>query len=874
MKKIIIGGLIFLLVLVVAAVLAPFFVDLNKYRETIITKAEEVLHREVDFHNISLTILGGIGAEIGGLRISDNPDFSSEDFISLESFKVRLEILPLLTKEIKVRKIVLNRPYIHVQRNEAGLFNFDDLLNRQHKGPEASAQKPPLPEARKAPKKEPVKDAPSPALAVFIVKELVISDGKLVFDDKMLFRDRPPVVIDDLDLDMDDISFDHPMGIDLKASLLGAKRPNLRFFGTIGPIGSVETLMKTPFDLNLNSDGLSLGNLPVDLPLTMDILSGEVHMKISASGSLADRVVSDIRVTVGNLVLEERSGSSGPGRTGMLNFDLAGVYSLEFPSQRLDIESGYIEMNGNRISFKGTAGRIMSDPSWDMTASAKNLDPAGMVKLLPMYAALIPQGLVFSGPMEFSLVSDKNEQGINLEAETDMKGMQISYGDVFHKPLDIPLSLAFDGNMNQGIISASSLRFVLHNLLLGGSGSVDTSSEVPNLSIDLKTQPITLKGWERIVPVIKEYDLEGVAEVTAGVSGPLDDLSMNLKAACDTAGFVMPESGEASGSNEKTRAVLRGTNVDIKARRKNEILSGSASAGVHKGTIRDVVFEDFSGQALLTPDALTVQSFGLKVFNGSIKGAGRYVLETGKWSAAPVFEGIASGTLLDTLTSYKGIFSGMFSGTFQLNGLAKEPGINALDAEGSFALNNGQLKNLDLAGAVMDDFYRIQDLADKAGVSREKIDRHETTSFDLLDATFSMSKGMLAVNPLNLKNVSTSRSTDSHARLAGVVDMNTRALDLKGDVILSRKQSVDLIKRTPVLSALLDNQESIVFPVRIKGSLVKPLVNIDTKIVNEALARYYSRQGVKKLQEKLGIPGGNQGTEEAVDQLLRGIFGN
>jgi len=246
--------------------------------------------------------------------------------------------------------------------------------------------------------------------------------------------------------------------------------------------------------------------------------------------------------------------------------------------------------------------------------------------------------------------------------------------------------------------------------------------------------------------------------------------------------------------------------------------------------------------------------------------------QSGKWTASPVIDGIASGTLLDTLTSYKGIFSGMFSGDFTLNGLATEPGIDSVEAKGSFNLKNGIWNNFDLAGTVMEDFWQIKEMAQQAGASREKIDLHNKTSFDLLQATFAMSKGQLLIDPLVLNNIRTSQATDSIARLKGVVDMNTRALDFKGDVTLSQKQSADLIRRNPALNSLTDNQNSIVLPVRIKGTLVKPLLTLDTKNINEALARYYTRKGVKRLQEKYGIPA-ETGAEEMVEELLEGILG-
>ena len=105
MKKIgIVLGILLILVLLVA-VLAPFVIDLNQHKDTILSKIKPYVPREVDFEHIELTVLSGFGAELRGLRVADNPAFSSGDFLQLEGLQVRVMLLPLLKRQIKVKKI-------------------------------------------------------------------------------------------------------------------------------------------------------------------------------------------------------------------------------------------------------------------------------------------------------------------------------------------------------------------------------------------------------------------------------------------------------------------------------------------------------------------------------------------------------------------------------------------------------------------------------------------------------------------------------------------------------------------------------------------------------------------------------------------------
>ena len=411
---------------------------------------------------------------------------------------------------------------------------------------------------------------------------------------------------------------------------------------------------------------------------------------------------------------------------------------------------------------------------------------------------------------------------------------------------------------------------------MSGAGKADISKKIPSVDFQVKSQPVKLKGWERLTPLIKPYELDGEAELQASAKGSLDDLAMNITAGSDTASFVIPDSGEAKKAAKKSRSMLEGTDVNIQARSRKDGLSGIATIGIKKGSVMDVAFDTLNSRVRLTPDKLAVESFDVNTFQGNIKTTGSYALESGKWSASPVLKNVATGTMLDTLTLYKGIFSGALTGQFTVTGSTAQPVLDALRAKGSFTLDKGQLNNFDLGGTLLDDFSKIKGMAEMFGLEKETMERHNTTSFDYLDGSIDLSKGVVNISTLNLKNIRTSRDTDSLAKLRGTANLNTQALNLKGDVALSPKLSARLIKRRGELAAFLNAEQRIVLPVAIKGSLQKPLLTLRTKEINEALAKYYAKKqlekGVDKLKERFGIPEGDDGTNDAVNKLLEGIL--
>ncbi len=128
MKKFAIGAAVVIGLIVVILAILPFAIDLNKHKGTILAQIKTYTNRQVDFKEIKLTILTGLGAEIKGLRISDDASFSKEDFLTLKAAKVKVALLPLLSRKIKINTVVLKEPQIHIVKNASGVLNFTTLL--------------------------------------------------------------------------------------------------------------------------------------------------------------------------------------------------------------------------------------------------------------------------------------------------------------------------------------------------------------------------------------------------------------------------------------------------------------------------------------------------------------------------------------------------------------------------------------------------------------------------------------------------------------------------------------------------------------------------------------------------------------------------
>ena len=303
MKKIGIVLAILLILVLLVVVLAPFMIDLNQYKGTILSKIKPYVPREMDFEHIELTVLSGFGAELRGLRVADNPAFSTGDFLQLEGLEVRVMLLPLLKRQIKVKRIILKRPVIRMARNADGELSFSDLVIEAEEDTAGEG----TPTAEETPAEGEAAGVLG-ALAGLLVNELSIQQGRIVYQDDMLRPGQSPLVIDALDVDVRDLAFDRPVSIRVAADLLNGSGQNFEFAGTVGPVGEEVRPETVPFDIRSSLRELPLGTvlslLPSEFPVR--IRSGTGSVSWEAKGSFDQKIVSRAVVDLKDLRLEAK----------------------------------------------------------------------------------------------------------------------------------------------------------------------------------------------------------------------------------------------------------------------------------------------------------------------------------------------------------------------------------------------------------------------------------------------------------------------------------------------------------------------------------------------------------------------------------------
>jgi len=262
-------------VLIVLVLVAPFLISVNEFRPTIEQKASAALGRKVQLGNLSLSLLSGsLAAE--NLSIGDDPKFSASPFLTAQSLKVGVEIMPLIfSKTLNVTGVTIDSPQVTLLRNAAGQWNYSSLGGA----------------AAKAQAKQPPAKAPTVPAEVSVAK-LTLTNGTIIVGST---TSQKRSTYDHVNVTATNVSMVSKFPVTVTANLPGGGK--LKLDGNAGPIDQTDTSL-TPLNAKLNVDSLNLASTGfldpaaglggiLDLDGTVTSQGGEAESKGNAKLSKA-----------------------------------------------------------------------------------------------------------------------------------------------------------------------------------------------------------------------------------------------------------------------------------------------------------------------------------------------------------------------------------------------------------------------------------------------------------------------------------------------------------------------------------------------------------------------------------------------------------
>ena len=242
MNKAIKWGLIIcvgLVVLVIATLLiAPAFIDIRDYKPEIEKLITDKTGRPFSIgDDLSLSLFPWAGVSFSDAQLGNVSGFAEKEFVSVKSFEVRVKLLPLISKNIQVKRFILNEPSITLVKNKDGRVNWDPIV--------------PAADKTAAPKKKETSEAPSAGAGLPIkdltVGECILKNGSAYYIDHSAQTRKEITAVN---LNLQNVSLDRPITLSFAAQI--DKQP-ITMDGTIGPVGKDFKQATIPLDLDINA---------------------------------------------------------------------------------------------------------------------------------------------------------------------------------------------------------------------------------------------------------------------------------------------------------------------------------------------------------------------------------------------------------------------------------------------------------------------------------------------------------------------------------------------------------------------------------------------------------------------------------------------
>ena len=509
-KKIVRYVLVAVGALIIILLALPLFINANSFRPTIEERLSTALGRKVQVGDLSLSIFSG-SLTASDLSIDDDPAFSTSPCLTAKSFKVGVEMLPLITsKTLNVTGLTIEKPELNLVRNQQGKWNFSTLGGNaaaQQKTPGGGAV--PIPEFR--------------------VDKLELKDGRAT-----VTSGGKPNVYENVDLQASDVSYKSQFPLQLSANLPGGG--TFRLDGKVGPLNPGDASL-TPLDAKVSIKGLDLAKTGfvdpstgisgiADLENTLASKAGVAHAQGSATLTRLQLVKGGAPSTIPVLV------------------DFIVDYNLAESTGTLS--QGAIKIGKAVTHLSGTFDHRGNDVMLNLKVDGQNIPVTDLEAALPAFGVVLPKGS--------SLKSGTASANLTVQGPAD-KAVTTGNVGLYNAQL-----AGFDMSSKMSTITK----------LLGGHGGTDTTIQKFTSNVRVAPDGIQANAIDTVIPAIGEITGAG----TVSNSGALNfNMVANLSSSGAVGGAVggamggipgMQKVSGGAGGSTKIPFTIQGTTSDPK----------------------------------------------------------------------------------------------------------------------------------------------------------------------------------------------------------------------------------------------------------------------------------------------------------------------
>jgi AsmA protein len=486
-KWLLIIGVSLIAVVIAVLILLPMFVNVKQYKPRVEAQVTKATGRAFSLgDDFRLSLFPYASLSFSDLHLGNLPGFQEKDFIVVKSFDMRVKLVPLLFKDVRVKRFILKGARIVLETGKDGRHSWEF---NEKTTPEISAKK--ITEAKQSQKGESGK---GPFLRAFTLGEFAITDGSVLWLDQ---KKKERKEISDVTLLLQDVSLNRPVNVAFSGKI--DKHP-FALKGNVGPIGKMPGKGKIPLDLSVRA----LEQLNIELK--GNVVDPATQPKFDLAVNVSPFSPRKLLVAMGKAL---PVSISDPGVMNHISFK-AGIKG---EPQNISVSDGVLDFDESRVNFMIKAGNF-AEPH---VVFNMDIDQIDLDRYLPMTDK---KETGTKGPKttrskpkakgskrtDYSLLRRLSLNGTMRLGKLKIKNIKIEH-----------VHLTLTGE--KGIFNLHPLAMSLYQGDVSGKGLFSVQSDVPNTNINLALNNVQAGPF--INDLFKKDFLEGMlmAQVNLSMNG-------------------------------------------------------------------------------------------------------------------------------------------------------------------------------------------------------------------------------------------------------------------------------------------------------------------------------------------------------------------
>jgi len=438
---------------IAALLITPQFIDTARFKAPVEQYVFEATGRPVSIgDDIELSLFPWAGISFSDFEIGNTEGFDDSKFLSVKAAEVRIKLLPLLSLRVLVDRIIINEPHISLVTDKNGEVNWN--FSKETAQTETSDR-------------SGTKDTSGLPIVSLLIEKIRVTNAVVTITDQRNDTNRE---ISGLNLALDDLSFDRPIGVSFSAIVDDIPTS---IEGSIGPIG----------------DPPGKGTILVNLQITaLNQLTVQVNGTIE---NALENPIADIALQVAEFSPRTFAQELGQELPAMADPSVLNRLSLKAHvkggTESVAISDGILVLDDSTMNFTAQARDFdKPDLGFDLSLDRINLD-----RYLPP--------------------TEDDTQEISHPASTKTSPQKTDYAPLRKLVLDGTVSIGelivnntkidstkFVITAKDGLVQLDPLNIALYQGTINGTATINVKSDSPATKVQLAVDKL------QVAPLLRD----------------------------------------------------------------------------------------------------------------------------------------------------------------------------------------------------------------------------------------------------------------------------------------------------------------------------------------------------------------------------------